>query len=249
MIPNNIIANADDFGLKTSINKAILYCFEKGYINSTSLMTNTACFDEAADIFHSNPVMHNIGVHVNLSEGKPLTNFSQAKYLDENGNWDNARILSKKQILSSGAKVAFSKEIHAQINKAIANKIPIVHLDSHFHSHTLPCFYNLFLEAAKSHKLKIRLAQTYNEGSYLKFYYRKYINSAFKTGGSNYTDLFDDVTNFLKHTDSLKTEQTIEIMLHPDFNSLGILYDHFDIGNTKKEDPKSIEDWISFLNN
>ena len=248
-LPNNIIANADDFGLKTSVNKAILYCFEQGYINSTSLMTNTFFFEEAVDIFQSNPVMKNIGVHVNLSEGKPLTNFNQRIYLDEDGNWNNDLILKKIQILSSEAKSAFSKEIHAQIDKAKSNKIPVVHLDSHYHSHTLPCFYKLFLEAAKFHELKIRLAQTYNENNYLKFYYRKYINMVFRTNHVNYSDLFDDVANFLKHTNSVNTNQIIEIMLHPDFNSSGVLFDHVDIANFKKKEPKSIGDWITFLSN
>ncbi|MGZ4079663.1 MAG: ChbG/HpnK family deacetylase [Bacteroidia bacterium] len=248
-LPDGIIANADDFGLRSSINRAILYCFEKEYINSTSLMTNTFFFDEAVEMFHNHPVIRNVGVHVNLSEGKPLTKFNQSKYLDKNGNWNNENILKKFQVLSSDAKSAFSKEIHAQINKAILNKIPIIHLDSHFHTHTLPCFYKLFLEAAKFHKLKIRLAQTYNEDNYIKFYYRKYINNAFRTSQKNYSDRFDDVTNFLTHSNLLDKNRTTEIMIHPDFNSAGLLIDHYDVESSRGKSSKSIEDWIRFISN
>ena len=40
-IPSGIIANADDPGLNNNTNQGILLCFQKGYINSTSLLTKT----------------------------------------------------------------------------------------------------------------------------------------------------------------------------------------------------------------
>lgn len=248
-IPNNIIVNADDFGLRASVNKAILHCFEQGYINSTSLITNQFFFEAAADMFHANPVIHNVGVHVNLSEGRPLTNFNQKLYLDENGNWNNSKVSKKYSLLNNEAKSAFSKEIYAQINKAISSKIPIVHLDSHYHTHTLPGFYKLFLDAAKSYKLKIRIAQTYNENNYLKFYYRKYINGIFKANRNNYSDLFENLTQVLRRSHLLNNEQVTEIMVHPDFDQSGILFDHYDAGNLKEKGAKTIKDWICFLNN
>ena len=74
-IPDYIIANADDLGYSHSVNKAILYCFEHGYINSASLMTNTGFFDEAVSMIKENPVIRNIGVHIDLAEGKPDNRF------------------------------------------------------------------------------------------------------------------------------------------------------------------------------
>ena len=248
-IPDNIIINADDFGFRSSVNKAILYCFEQGYINSTSLMTNVFFFEDAVEMFHSNSAIQNIGVHVNLSEGKPITNFNQFAYLDEDGNWDNSKVNRKYTFLSADAKTAFSQEIHAQIDKAILNKIPVIHLDSHYHTHTLPCFYKLFLEAAKSYKLKIRLAQTYNEDNYFKYYYRKYINGIFKANSINYSDLFENVNRFLKYPRSLRANQIMEIMIHPDFDTSGILFDHYDVENVKEKEVKTINDWIVFLGN
>lgn len=246
-IPDNIIVNADDFGLRSSVNKAILYCFEQEYINSTSLMTNVFFFDEAVDMLHSNKAIHNIGVHVNLSEGKPVSNFNQATYLDDNGNWDNSKINRKYSFLNKEVKEAFSKEIHAQIGKAIASKVPVLHLDSHYHTHTLPCFYKLFLEAAKFYKLKLRLAQTYKENSYIKFYYRQYINGVFKANHINYADLFENINRFLNNINLINKKQVIEIMVHPEFDSSGVLFDHYDIENFKNRNAKTIKDWILFL--
>jgi predicted glycoside hydrolase/deacetylase ChbG (UPF0249 family) len=239
-IPDNIIANADDLGYNSSVNKAILYCYEQGYINSTSLMTNTASFDEAADLIHRNPIIGNIGIHVNLAEGKPLTNFKE-DYLDEEGNWDIKKTNKVFNFLNGTAKVAFSKEIDAQIDKAISAKIHAIHLDSHLHLHTLPCFYKLFFAAAKHHKLKIRLAQTYKEGSQLKFYYRRYINNIFRKGGYNYSDRFETVEVFLQDKNRENQNIIAEVMLHPWFDSSGTLDDHYDSDTLTK--------WIDFLKN
>jgi predicted glycoside hydrolase/deacetylase ChbG (UPF0249 family) len=247
---NNIIANADDFGLRTSISKAILYCFEQEYINSTSIITNGFFFEEAVDMYHTSTSIKNVGVHINLSEGKPVTNFNSKKFLDGNGNWNIKKVNKIYNVLNKEDQAAFSKEIYAQINKAIVNKIPIVHLDSHYHTHTLPCFYKLFLEAAKSFNLKIRLAQTFREDSYMKFYYRRYINNLFRASGKNYSDLFEDVSRFLQHK-ILNNNQVIEIMMHPDFDDSGVLFDHYhrDIPDFEKNGMKSLKDWICFLDN
>src|SRR5579863_2836224 len=174
--PIKIIANADDLGYSTSVNNAILYCFEHGYINSTSLMTNMDGFEEAVNIVHEKPVIRNIGVHINLAEGRPLTNL-KGNYFDDEGNWDVYKTNRALNTLNYAGKSAFLKEIHAQINKVLAEKITVTHLDSHLHMHTLPYLYQLFLTAAKHYNLKLRLAQTYKKGNYLKYFYRQYINN------------------------------------------------------------------------
>jgi len=241
-IPGNLIANADDFGYNSSVNKAIVYCFEQGYINSTSLMVNTALFDETVQLIRQNSTIHNIGVHINLAEGKPVTNFTQDEYLDKNGDWDFNKVNQRVNFFTAEVKSAFSKEIHAQIDRAISNKLPINHIDSHCHLHTLPCFYKLFSEAAKSYNLKIRLAQTFNEGNYLKFYLRKYINSIFKEGNKNYSDYFETVEQFLKDTRATYNNKgVIEIMLHPYYDQQGMLTDHYD--------KETMQDWIRYLEN
>lgn len=238
-IPRNIIANADDLGFNTSINKAILYCFEHSYINSTSLMVNMDGFDDAVELIRKNDCINNIGIHINIAEGKPVSDFNRPAYIDPTGNWDFMKVKKKFNFLGAEDKVAFQKEIYAQIDKALANKIPITHIDSHCHLHTLPGFYKLFLDAAKHYKLKIRLAQTYNEGNFLNFYYRKYINGIFKRSGNGYSEYFEDALHFFRHCGHSRNGQTVEIMLHPDYNNDGNLSDHFD--------PDGFRQWINFL--
>ena len=142
-IPGNIIANADDLGYSNSVNKAILHCYEQDYINSTSLMTATPYFDATVDLVHQNPVIQNIGVHIDLAQFRPLTDFKE-NFLDANGNWDVRKTNKVFISLSTSGKAALAREINAQIQRAIDKKINIVHLDSHLHLHTLPAFYKLF---------------------------------------------------------------------------------------------------------
>ncbi|MFD2146832.1 carbohydrate deacetylase [Mucilaginibacter antarcticus] len=164
LIPKNIIVNADDIGLSQSVNRAILYSYQQGYINSTSLLTNMDDFDDAVKIIRKHPEIINIGVHGNFAEGKPLTDFAAQQFLTADGSWNVTKTAKLLQLLDTRSKAAFKNELNAQIEKALAVNVNISHLDSHLHLHTLPAFYALYIEAAKKYDLKLRLAQTYSEG-------------------------------------------------------------------------------------
>ncbi|MEO6851341.1 MAG: ChbG/HpnK family deacetylase [Mucilaginibacter sp.] len=239
LIPPNIIANADDLGLSQTVNKAILNCFDQSYINSASFLTNTPYFQETVNLIHENKSMRNIGVHVNLAEFKPVTNFKQYDFLDEDGNWNFKKVNKKFSLFNKESRDAFRKEIHEQIDKALSCKIPITHLDSHCHIHTLPSFFNLFTETAKHYNLKLRLAQTYYEGNTVNFLYRKLINNLLKLNNSNYSNYVETVDYFLKTRNDKSGNGSIEIVLHPDLAQDGKLTDHFD--NT------SVPGWVNYL--
>lgn len=235
-----IIANADDLGLNNSVNLAILKCFKDGFINSASLITNSTIFDETVTLVKSAESIKNIGVHVNLVEFWPLTSFNETNFLDEKGNWNLTVVNRKLLVLKKNEKIAFEKEIYAQIEKGLSSGLTLNHLDSHYHMHTLPCFYSLFINAAKKYKLKLRLAQSYKEGNYLKFLYRKWLNQQIKQTGYYYADAFEDVAHFLcyKHKRDNK-KRNVEIMLHPDLDANGNLTDHYD--------PDTMLKWIAFI--
>jgi predicted glycoside hydrolase/deacetylase ChbG (UPF0249 family) len=238
LIPKNVLANADDLGLNSSINTAILNCFKNGYINSASLITNTSAYAEAVTMIHQNPCMQNIGIHINLAEGEPLV-FNNRKFLDACGSW-NINVTNRKLLLLTRKEEnEFLNEIYAQVDKAVASNIALTHIDSHYHLHTLPCFYKLFIKVAKHYNLKIRLAQTYREGSYLKFWFRKYINSVFIKCGQNYTMRFESVDRFLNIFKTGSTDNSTEVMLHPIMGVNDTLTDHVDANTMTK--------WLAFL--
>lgn len=68
-----LFINADDFGLNASVNKAIVESFNSGLINSTTVMANMPGFEEAVNLIHEYKLDRNIGVHLVLTDGLPLT--------------------------------------------------------------------------------------------------------------------------------------------------------------------------------
>lgn len=235
----SIIANADDLGLKKSVNSAILQCFNAGFINSASLITNSSIFDETVAMIKIEKKVKNIGVHIDIVEFKPLTSFDIPRFLDNDGNWRITAVNNKWLFLNKVERAAFEQEIHAQIDKALSAGLTLVHLDSHHHTHTLPAFCTLFINAAKKYNLKLRLAQSYNQGNYITFLYRKWLNSIIKKGGHSYTGLFYDVQHFLSSKRSAEKKFSVEIMLHPDLDDLGNLTDHYH--------PQTMKKWLEFL--
>jgi predicted glycoside hydrolase/deacetylase ChbG (UPF0249 family) len=239
VIPGNVIANADDFGLNSAVNKAILYSYEQGYINSTSLMVNCEGFEEAVEMTKHNEIIKNVGIHINLAEGKPVTNFKNRSFLTTSGDWDIRKTGKKIKFLDAQTKKAFFDEIEAQINKVLEAKVPVTHMDAHLHLHVLPGFYELFIVLAKKYQLKIRLAQSFNEGNFMKFFFRRLLNQKIKDAGCNYSDLFQTVDHFIANHNSLTPFQRAEVMLHPYFDESGTLTDHYL--------PTDMSNWLSFL--
>jgi predicted glycoside hydrolase/deacetylase ChbG (UPF0249 family) len=235
----NIVPNADDLGLSPSINRAILYCFEQGYINSTSFLTNTIYFEDTVKLIKMNPSIRNIGVHVDLAEGKPVSNFNHHSFLDSEGNWDFTKTNKKISFPKKEEKKAFIGEIFAQIEKALDYNIVVTHLDSHCHLHNLPAFIFLFIEAAKKYNLKLRPALSYYEAKPINFLYRKLVNSIIMANNNNYTDYVESISYFLENKKVPVSTKILEIVLHPDFDASGSLTDHVDC--------MAINKWIDFL--
>jgi chitin disaccharide deacetylase len=226
-IRTGLIVNADDLGLSRSVNEAILFCYKKGYINSSSILTNTTFFDETVQLVHDNTVITNVGVHINFAESKPLTNFKYDEYLNENGEWDLDKTRKYSNSLNTDVKNAFQTELYAQVDKALSSHLNITHIDSHYHLHILPCFYDLFINAAKIYNIKLRLAQLSHEQNVVKYLYRLYINSKIKLNNNNYSAKFENLGEFLKKFPN-NTHQNIELMVHPQFDELGKLTDSVD---------------------
>ena len=227
MIPLNIIANADDFGFNKNITDGIVRAYERGYVNSLSLMTNGNYFEEAVSIIKSRPLLKNVGVHINFTLGKPLTAINKM-YLTHTGEWDRTNVDKVFMVLSKQSSEAFYKEICCQIERALNAGIDINHLDSHHHVHTLPCFVRLFIKAARSYDLKLRLAQTSPSGNIFKNLYRQQLNKAIISNELNYSSYFEHPGKIKQRIAGLNGMKTIEVMLHPILNELGELTDHHD---------------------
>lgn len=144
-----IIINADDFGYSKSNNQAIQKGAQTGIITSTSLMANMEGFEHAVnDVLPSLPA--DVGVHLNIIEGKSLTN--QSMLCDKNGNFNNSYGALILKSLDSEFLKQVETEFRAQIEK-ILQYTKVSHIDSHVHTHAIPAIFNKTTELAKEYDI------------------------------------------------------------------------------------------------
>lgn len=146
-----LIINADDFGFSKSVNEGIMFCLDNGLVSSASIMVNADFADDAFKICKQKKYK-NIGVHLNLTYGKPVLPAKQVKSLvDENGKFH--------YMCSLGYWTKYEdakKELKAQIEKFLSYNITPSHLDYHHYFDDIPNIYKAVVELAKEYNLPIR---------------------------------------------------------------------------------------------
>jgi hopanoid biosynthesis associated protein HpnK len=134
-----LIVNADDFGLTEGINRGIMVVHRDGILTSTSLLANGPAFDQAIAASQQLPQL-SVGVHLNISEGRPvspaaripsLVNERGELYLSPLQLW--MRILGRRISLED-----IHAECRAQVLKLFDAGLRPSHLDGHLHVHVLP---------------------------------------------------------------------------------------------------------------
>jgi chitin disaccharide deacetylase len=223
-----IIINADDFGKSKDINKAILDCFSRKYISSTTIMANMDGFEDAVNIIHKNNLNNKVGVHLNISEGQPITEEIKMyeRFCDSNGYFSNKKY-DYKNILESPNKDelhALKNELNAQVKKCKDNGLVITHADSHHHKHTELYMLRLLKDLLKENKISnLRLARTLdNKKSNSKFFYRKLCNTYIKKILK--ISKVDEFISF-ENIDKINSDESniIEIMCHPMYEGENIM--------------------------
>lgn len=69
----DITVNADDFGLNEDRTDSILACFRDGGVTHASCMVNMPDCERAMSLARRDGLLGRIGLHLNLSEGRPLS--------------------------------------------------------------------------------------------------------------------------------------------------------------------------------
>lgn len=238
----NLVVNADDFGISEEVNKAIAECFEKGYIDRTTIMVNMPYAREAAVIAEKNGFTDRVGIHINLTAGKPLTEgiAGNAYFCDESGQFNAAFYRNTRLRLHMDRKTVndIYEEIKAQYEEYLRLGFTLRHVDSHHHVHTnYPVLKALKKVSSKYPLESVRLSRNlYVGGSFPSVCYKKFYNRCLKKICRTTTDYFgsfsDAKTYFDKKTDGSTdtvrkfiTDNTLEIMVHPMYSEDGILVD------------------------
>lgn len=146
---SHLIINADDLGYSPAVNRAIADLHRAGLVTSTSLLVNLPYSEDGVATALSLPRL-SVGVHLNLSKGRPL---SPAEYLpslvDENGYFWPTQVLYRRAILGQVNWFEAAVELEAQIEWAMARGLHLDNLDSHVHFHMLPAARQLTMTLAR----------------------------------------------------------------------------------------------------
>jgi chitin disaccharide deacetylase len=147
-----LIVNADDFGLTSSVNRAIAVGHKNGIVSSSTLMANGPKFVEAVEIAKKNPQL-GVGCHVTLVDGSPVTPNTQVPSL-LNKKTERFRTGFGEFALASLFGRLSAQEVEAeataQFRKLQDADIAITHFDTHKHVHLFPKVVAPILRAAKA---------------------------------------------------------------------------------------------------
>lgn len=217
VLAKNIIINADDLGISERVNDAILELMARKRITSATLMANGPALEDAAKRLRQVQGC-SFGVHLNLTEFEPLTPRGRSKLLvDAHGLMRK----SNRNAKPAPARLrAMYEELSAQIERLLSLGIPLSHMDSHHHVHTIAYMLPLIKALQRRYGIrKIRLSKNIytdevqcSPGLRIK----KNLYNKMLQIGSDTTQGFTEFVSFWNASRSRHIEQqTVELMVHP----------------------------------
>ena len=221
-----LVVNADDFGNDENRTKAILESFRIGAITQTTALANMPYFGESAKMIADAGLIGKMGIHLNLTEGRPLTDAMRRcrMFCDSSGEFDGkfCRDWRNRFYLSSKYSGIVRGELRAQIEKFLANGGIYMHADSHHHVHTDWSIARIAVPLLKEYGF-VSVRKSRNVGSGLgvakrlyKCFFNRYISRRFRC--EDFFCLFRDLKANL---DSIPDGSSVEVMVHPMFGVPG----------------------------
>jgi len=149
-----LIVNADDFGMTEAVNQGIVEAHDSGIVTSASLMATGSAFEHAVALAKTRPKLA-VGVHLTLTEQRPLTGGAAASLVGADGRFPSH--LVQFAGLHVRGKVVLAEvraELDAQIRKVRDAGIAVSHLDGHQHVHVLPGIAGIVAELAAAYGIR-----------------------------------------------------------------------------------------------
>lgn len=220
---NQVIINGDDYALNENNSKAIAEALVKGMITDTTMLANGAYFDEAVAMAKEKGFIDRIGVHLNLTEGEPLTEpiKAQPRFVSD-GEFNKVYNRQRTSRLTAAEKDAVYRELTAQVKKIQDAGIALTHADSHHHIHTGVYIAPIAAQVCKENGInKIRLHRNLGKIPLIKRIVKKKYNNWLKKQGFITTEYFAYVMDI----EGTGIPDNTEIMVHPDYDKNGVLID------------------------
>ncbi len=139
---------ADDYGLSAVSNARIEHCIQNGILNKVSVLPN----GEITDLQNCLNMGAKLTLHVNLIEGRPLSDPAEIDLLvGEDGRFKHSfvglfllSLFKRKQLYAQ-----LYKEVQSQLRfwKQVVGENTPVMVDSHQHTHMIPCVFKALTRA------------------------------------------------------------------------------------------------------
>lgn len=223
-----LIVNADDYGFHENTNKAIAKCFADGIVTNTTAMITMSAIEAGLDLARENGFINQIGLHVNLSEGRPITDGIKRSpiFCDKEGNFNNEIRQGRMHRfwLPSSVKRVIADEIRAQMRLFFKLGLTELHYDSHgqvgvywpilpialacakeFGFRTTRMFINM---SANPHCAKLSLPRRL----YISHIDKRIVRTGLKK--TTHLGLSWDLPRMI---DSLPSNAVVELMVHPQY--------------------------------
>lgn len=217
-----LFINGDDFGMNRSCSRAIAEALCAGLIDGATMMANGEYFDGAVKLMTRDGFSGKIGVHFNLTEGRPLTAaIAKCETFVKNGFFHKDYLRSPHP-LTNEEQAAVYAELSAQVTRLKRAGINVTRADSHHYIHTFEYLAPLAASVCKEHGIKqIRLNRTFDTPERPAITKDRISNKFWRENGFTTTDNFGRLSDLRSGIVSGRTE----IMVHPDYDKNGVLID------------------------
>lgn len=230
---NPVIINADDFGLNHETNISVVELLKTGKIQRTTLLVNMTSTKEAVELARANELLPKIGLHINLTDGIPLSEGIKNTRFCQLGVYAVREVERGTRLhITRHEKEAVMKEVQAQFEKfkELTGHYP-KHVDSHRHVHNYLPFLFICMKIAKkcqveSMRIGINLYDR-KEASLAKKAYKFVLNTIIKRR-FKHTDYMGAYLEYINYFDAPQ-DKTCEVMVHPTYNDgkiVDIIYEN-----------------------
>jgi hypothetical protein len=159
-----LIIHADDAGVSNSTNRAVMEAFEKGWINSTSIIVPASWFPEMVNYAMDHPEF-DYGLHLAFTSEWHTCKWSGIACMDEIQSLLDKTgyfFATTGEAVKHGNPQEVETEMQAQIEKALAMGMKPSHLDSHMNTHFgTPELFRIYLKLGEKYRIPLLIPENY----------------------------------------------------------------------------------------
>lgn len=151
-----LVINADDFGLVSSVNQAVMEAYAAGQLTSATMMSNMPGTEEAAVLARSAPGLA-VGLHFTLTEGSPVA--ARRTLAGPGGLFYPRGRLLRRLLAGRVDSAEIEAELAGQLDRLISLGVHPTHVDSHQHVHMIPAVLRAMAPVLRSRGLPVRMVR------------------------------------------------------------------------------------------